>query len=433
MGGTEIYVESLARQLAQLGKQSLVAAPGNRSEKYEIAGLPVHRFPVTEHVADLREMYGEGDERAAQAFAEVLDQEQPDIVHLHAFTRGVSLRLVRIAKQRNIKVVFTYHTPTVSCQRGTLLRWGKEVCDGKLSVHVCAACILQAHGMSRCTAQAIGSLPQAFGNFVGATGFSGGVWTGLRMPGLVQLRNSCFHTLMQEVDQVIALCQWTKDLLLCNRVPSEKIAVSRHGLPHRELGSIPHVALPMHPLRIAFLGRFDYTKGVDLLIRVVRALPDLELQLDLYGILQTGADRYAAQLCQLAAKDTRIRFFPPVASQQVVALVSEYHLLAVPSRVLETGPLVVLEAFAAGTPVLGSRLGGIAELVEHGVNGLLVAADSVEEWSRAVKQCYAHRELLVRLRRGIRPPRGMSTVAEEMIILYERLLQNCTEPVRLAI
>lgn len=422
MGGTEIYVESLARELVQLGAPSLVAAPGEKSEAYEIAGLPVRRFAVTSYVKDLREMYGEGDERAAQSFAEILDQEQPDIVHLHAFTRGVSLRLVRAAKLRNIKVAFTYHTPTVSCQRGTLLRWGNEVCDGKLSVRTCTACTLHAHGLGRNTAQALSYLPRALGNLVGATGLSGGIWTALRMPGLVQLRHSCFHSLMREVNQVIALCQWTKDLLLRNGVPAEKIAVSRHGLSNNESLPALNKNLPAHPLRIVFLGRFDHTKGVDLLIQAVRSLPGLELELDLYGILQTGADHYAEQLRQLAAGDARIRFLPAVPSQHVVTLLSEYHLLAVPSRVLETGPLVVLEAFAAGTPVLGSRLGGIEELVTHGINGLLAEADSVNSWATLLQQCYEQPDLLAALRQGIRPPRLTKAVAQEMLLLYQRLV-----------
>jgi hypothetical protein len=75
-------------------------------------------------VNNLRELYGEGDQTAAREFAKILDEERPDVGHLHAFTRGVSLRMARKAKRRGVKVVFTYHTPTVSCQRGTLMHWG---------------------------------------------------------------------------------------------------------------------------------------------------------------------------------------------------------------------------------------------------------------------------------------------------------------------
>src|SRR5438309_8832873 len=117
---------------------ALVVAPGQRADMYEHRGLTVFRLPVTEGIGDIRELYGEGDSRAAASFAAILDDETPDVVHLHAFTRGASLRLVQEAKGRGIPVVFSYHTPTVSCQRGTLLKWGQDPCDGRLDVRACS-------------------------------------------------------------------------------------------------------------------------------------------------------------------------------------------------------------------------------------------------------------------------------------------------------
>jgi glycosyltransferase involved in cell wall biosynthesis len=85
---------------------------------------------------------------------------------------------------------------------------------------------------------------------------------------------------------------------------------------------------------------------------------------------------------------------------------------------------VVLEAFAAGVPVLGSRLGGIAELVDHGVNGLLVQADSAASWATAISKLCLDGQLLQKLRAGIAPPRRMSEVASEMSSLYASLVSS---------
>ncbi len=71
-----------------------------------------------------------------------------------------------------------------------------------------------------------------------------------------------------------------------------------------------------------------------------------------------------------------------------------YDVLAVPSQWLETGPLVVMEAFAAGVPVLGSNLGGIGELVTSGVDGLLVEPASIVAWRTALEALCRDRELL---------------------------------------
>jgi glycosyltransferase involved in cell wall biosynthesis len=109
-----------------------------------------------------------------------------------------------------------------------------------------------------------------------------------------------------------------------------------------------------------------------------------------------------------------------VPANRVIATLHGYDLLAVPSQSLETGPLVLLEAFAAGIPVIGSNLGGIAELIQHGVNGLLVQHDSIEAWSKAIERCCGPERLVASLRRGVRPPRDMDAVASEMMAIYTR-------------
>jgi len=417
VGGTEVYVEALARHLQALGVMSVIAAPWEREAAYNHDGLPVRRFALAP-AADPRDIYGAGDPAAAQAFGRILDEEQPDIAHLHAFTRGVSLLMAREAKRRGIPVVFTYHTPTVSCLRGTLLQWGEMICDGRLERIRCARCVLHAHGLSRAASTLVGAMPPAAGTLLGKLGLSGGLWTALRMRSLVALRHQTVSALFHEVDHIVALCQWVKDLLLRNGVAAERLTVCRHGLAQVDAGEArERIPAEARPLRVAFLGRLHPTKGPDTLIRALRLAPDLDVTLDLYGIAQGEADdAYLAQLKTLAAGDTRIVFLPPVPGNEVIALLRAYHLLAVPSRWLETGPLVMLEAFAAGVPVLGSDLGGIAEWVKHGVNGLLVSPDDAMAWGQALQTLDQKR--IAQLQSGILPPRGMQDVAREMLALY---------------
>src|SRR5262249_5665529 len=140
---------------------------------------------------------------------------------------------------------------------------------------------------------------------------------------------------------------------------------------------------------------------------------------------------YWTALKSLAAQDARITFSAPVPHDQVVALLKQYHLLAVPSRWLETGPLVVLESFAAGTPVMGSNLGGIAELVRHQVNGLVLDSDDISAWPEALRRCAEDRRFLARLRQGVMPPRSMADVAHEMAQLYGKY-SECAERTKLS-
>jgi glycosyltransferase involved in cell wall biosynthesis len=424
IGGTEIYVEALARELKSCGIVSVILAPSSNNENhsYYYNGLHVRRYrlaPASDEM--LRELYGRGDPVAAAEFGRVLDQECPDVVHLHAFTRGVSLLTVRAAKERGIPVFFTYHTPTVSCQRGTLMMWGREICDGILNVRRCTACSLEGRGMPRPVAISVSALSAMVGRGVEALDLRGGAWTALRMPGLIRLRHEAFRSLMQEVDGVVALTEWVLTILLRNGVAREKITLSRHGLSHITSTVKPPIEVDKEPLRVAFLGRAHKDKGVGTLIRALRTARDLAVELHLYGLTQTTADqKYWTTLRREAANDSRIAFLPPIPNADVVSVLRDYHLLAVPSRWLETGPLVVLEALAAGTPVIGSNLGGVAEWVRHENNGLLVSPEDHVAWADAFRRCASDRSLLSKLRQGVEMPRSMADVAHEMAQLYYR-------------
>lgn len=434
VGGTEIYVESLSLNLQRQGLEVVIAAPTRDSleETYQHKGLQVRRFAIAERLTDLRMLYGDGDECAAAAYVKILDEERPDLVHLHAFTSACSLRLVRETRRRGIPLLFTYHTPTVSCQRGTLMRWGSDVCDGRLDLGLCTSCTLHGLGVPRGLAHLVGCVPVFAGTVLGSARLSGGGWTALRMRELVHTRHTAFLTLMAEVDHVVAVSQWVRDLLLANGIPPRKVTLSRQGLPQSAgsgeegVGSREQRAKSKEQeadIRIAFFGRLDSTKGAHIFIQALRFVPDLPVTLDVYGVVPDGANgaTYLKSLQSLAGDDRRITFHAPLPSREVVGCLQGYDMLAVPSQLLETGPLVVLEAFAAGVPVLGSKVGGIAELVRHEVNGLLVEPGSIEGWGRELQRICEDRDILKRLRAEIRPPQRMATVAEEMRELYQSL------------
>jgi len=426
VGGTEVYVGSLARELAAAGIDVVIAAPGSAG-RYVHAGLPVWRFPASPGGRDAREVYDEGDADAARAFGSILDSERPEVVHFHAFTRAVSLRALRETARRGVRSVFTYHTPTVSCQRGTLLRWGREVCDGELVTARCSACALHAAGVNRAMSHILGRAPVALGHALERAGLSGGPWTALRMSALVSLRHAVVRAFLGEVDRLVVVCRWARDLLVRNGIAATKIVVSPHGLAYLPDQPRPRPAGEPPPLRVAYLGRLDPIKGVHLLIRAIRLAPDLPVELTIHGIAQDGdGAAYRLALKSAAAGDRRIRLDESLPAADAVAVIGRHHVLAVPSQCIETGPLVVHEAFAAGVPVVGSALGGIAELVRPGIDGILVdPASSSDAWREALARVAGDAALLERLRAGTRVPRSMRCVAREMHAVYASVLTGC--------
>jgi glycosyltransferase involved in cell wall biosynthesis len=299
------------------------------------------------------------------------------------------------------------------------MMWGKQICDGELLVKRCTSCSLEGRGLPRWATAVLSHLPVTGSRVLEKAKLKGGLWTALRTPELVRVHHDAFRNLTREVDGVVALRAWVWSLLVRNGVPASKITISQHALPGIWQRREPVIDATITPLRIAFIGRADKVKGADTLVKAVRAAAGLNIELHLYGLTQSTTDeRYWTALKSLAAGDARIAFLPPVPHHQVVPLLSGYHVLAVPSRWLETGPLVILESFAAGTPVIGSNLGGIAELVRDQDNGLLVDAEEVPAWTEALCRCAHDRNLLTRLRQGVRPPRAMTAVALEMARLY---------------
>jgi glycosyltransferase involved in cell wall biosynthesis len=144
--------------------------------------------------------------------------------------------------------------------------------------------------------------------------------------------------------------------------------------------------------------------------------------LDVYGVAQDAdGARYRDELLTSSASDARVRFRAPLAAENVVETLASYDATVVPSQWLETGPLVVLESFAAGTPVIGSNLGGVAELVSHDRDGWLVPHANTPAWTNALRRLSTEPQVLDRLRLGVRPPRSTEDVARDMIGVYRAI------------
>lgn len=426
-GGTEVYVAALANALRTHGITSIVAAPGDRDETYEWAGVSVHRFK-TSASAGLEDLYGEGDAAAAASFGCILNHVRPDLVHFHALTAGASVLAMREVKSRRIPLIFTYHTPTVSCVRGTMMKWGKIPCDGKMNSGICAACALHGKGVPRLLALGLAKLSPSALYQAGKALKKGRMATAMQFPALIRRRHQATHTVFDLADRLVAVCAWVRDVLSRNGVAPGKIEVSRQGLPGNVLPlssgdsgqrPIPNVYSLAFPLRLAFFGRLDPTKGIHIVVAALRANRDLPVVLDIFGIAQgPSGEVYRAHLARSAAGDARIRFHAPLESSTVVERMRHYDLVLVPSLCLETGPLVVYEAQAAGVPVLGSRLGGIAELVVDDQTGRTLAAGDVREWAAELGRLVGRPEIIERWKDAQPRPRTMADAAADMATLY---------------
>lgn len=431
-GGTEVYVRDLAQRLCAHGYTNAVAAPAATSSTYQDAGLPVHRFAVDPR-PQLDLAYGAADEIAAENFASIVAKTRPAIVHLHARSAAVSEKLIDVAHAAGASVVFTYHTPTMSCARGTMMLFGKTPCDGEIIALRCTACALSGLGMPQPMARLTALLSNAFAP--PAIIADARLPSALRIPGLIAADGARFLAFVRKVDRVVAVSQWVRDVLQRNGVPPVKITLSRQGTVARRSHAGP--AAPRDraaPLKIGYFGRIDRTKGPDLLAQALKMIPAANVEVDIFAIRQsTGPDRDYERLAAQAEKDHRLNLHAAVAPDKVTDTMAEYDLIAIPSRWLETGPLVALEAFAAGVPVLGASLGGIAEVVRDRVDGVLVAPDDPSAWADAINKLAENRHEIAGLRTRITSPRTIEATADDMSKLYSDVIaERAVQPDKFA-
>jgi glycosyltransferase involved in cell wall biosynthesis len=409
LGGTEVYVAGLAGELKARGVETCVIKPwdGAPMADYEHLGVPVRAYAVGPERA-AAQLAGIAPHAGFETFEALLRAERPDVYHQHSWTLGLGALHLAAAHDLGVRTVLTLHTPNPTCLRGTMMRLGRTPCDGRIETRRCAACWLEARGAPRPLLGALALTP-----------------AGARAAGHARGKREEFERMLASADRVVAVAAWLERALAVNGAPAEKVVLSRQGIDLELERALARCAAGPQtgPLRIGYLGRWHPTKGVEVLIRAVRALPaDLPVRLTIRG-LPLGPDEaaYEARQRRLAAGDPRIEILPPLARAEAPAVLKALDVLAVPSLWLETGPLVVLEAQAAGLAVLGSDAGGVAEFVAGGARDRLFPPGDVGACARAIAEMAAEVDGL-RASRTPRRVRTMADVADDMLRVYQDLV-----------
>jgi len=351
VGGTEAYVDGLCRALGARGVEVAVAyhrvAGAEATLPYAVDRLAPLPAPARGHI------YRRARGAPPPAFEAFLDAFRPDVVHFHALTLGAGPDHAACLRARGIPYVVTYHTPSFTCLRGTLLRDGRHLCDGEMLARRCSACLLEERGVPGSVARLLARSPVPW------TALPDGPWTTrFAMPTLMADAASTTRAFLDGANVVVACARWARDVLGRNGVDLARVRVVRPALSGprrvRRVRGTPGAAA--RALRVGFLGRLSRPKGVDVLVEATRRLRGrLALSVELAGALD---EPDLARSIQEVEGVHHLGVLPP---PEVSAWLAALDVLVVPSRGFETGPLAVLESWDAGTPVLGADRGGIAE------------------------------------------------------------------------
>jgi glycosyltransferase involved in cell wall biosynthesis len=425
LGGTEVYVGGLARQLRAIGHDVVIAAPdpGHTAvRRYEHEGVPVFRYPIPS-TPTREECQGRVPVRGTDRFHEWLFTNRPDVVHFHTLLTGLGLSELRAAKATGARTIVTSHTSSLGyvCQRGTMMHWGETLCDGVCLPPKCAACELQRRGLPKPLASLIGATPRTWSET--ASNLPGKIGTAIALRGQIAYNQARQRGVYGVVDNFVVLTKWAMEALVANGAPAEKLVLNRLGMSHQNFvrKPLPAVKPTKPPVKIGYLGRFDPLKGVYDLARALKALPiDMLFEAEFRGPVNSGEDQHVIdQLVRILDGDKRVTIASSVDSGGVSDALKSYDVLCCPSVCVEGGPTVAIEAHAVGTPVIGTRIGGLSELVVDGVTGQLVPPGDWRALATLLSRIVTQPDKTIdRWRTALPTARTMDAIATDYLALY---------------
>ncbi|HYK93335.1 MAG TPA: glycosyltransferase family 4 protein [Thermoplasmata archaeon] len=339
-GGAQDYIREVTSELAGRGHHSrVIQLTGGAPTLPPPVGVPE---PIPTGVrrwgGDLTVDVGLVDRIRGQ-----IREFDPDLISLHHFdARFTTIADVLADCQR--PVVFAAHDAELVCPISTLVRPGGILCDGGVRF--------------RCL-------------FTGCkVGFGGpyNLWQTRVFDSRVRDHVRVFLCPSRSLTSYLSSNGYEPALHLPSfaRIPE---SVRRAKVADPSAGSPP---------TIGYIGRLEWYKGVHDLIRglpdVVRAVPSVRLDIAGDGPYRPTLERLASAV----GVRERVVFRGPVRGEEKEAWFAGVHVVAVPSNMWENFPLVALEAFARGRPVVATEIGGIPDIVDEGESGYLVPIDRPE-------------------------------------------------------
>lgn len=288
---------------------------------------------------------GAWSRRSYDEVAKIIRETRPDIAHFHNTFPQISPSAYAACQDNGVPVVQTLHNYRLICANALLTRDGKP----------CEACV----GTSLLPALRY----RCYRDSLPATGAL--VW--------MLARNRWHDTYRRLVDCYIALTRFAAERLAEGGLPADKITVKPNFLeaPDPRPGGREPYAI--------FVGRLSGEKGVRTLIRAWRNVRALPLKILGDGPLRAETED------EIERQGVSVELLGQQPKSNVLSMVRGATLQVVPSECYEGFPMVLLEAFASGTPVVASNIGSLAEIVGAGRTGRLFRAGDPDDLARHVE------------------------------------------------
>jgi glycosyltransferase involved in cell wall biosynthesis len=293
--------------------------------------------------------------RTRADLARIIPEFRPDVVHAHNTFALISPSVYAAVAQARVPVVQTLHNFRLLCLQAMFLRNG-QVCED------CLGRFPWRGLLHRCYR---GSVPHS-----------------AVLAAMIGLHRA-IGTYRKKVTRYIALTDFSRTKFIAGGLPGERIAVKSNFAEVPVLDDRPRAGA-------LFVGRLSPEKGTRVL---ARAAARGQSRIDVIGAGPERPSLEAASGLRLLGWQNR---------ETIYARMREVSYLIVPSICYENFPLTVVEAYANGLPVIASRLGAMAELVQDGETGLLFEAGNAEDLAERMAWAEAHPGDLARMGRAAR-------------------------------
>lgn len=290
-----------------------------------------------------------------QAIANKILEFKPDIIHVHNTFPLVSPSLYWAAATAKVPVVQTLHNFRLLCPQAMFLRENKvcEECLGRLPF---AAVKHGCYRKSKLQTAVLSSM------LVGHRAL--GTWA-------------------NKIDRFIALNQFCQDKFISGGLPKEKFVIKPNFVEDPESSAEQNVFTRRGFL---FVGRLSIEKGVANLSKVANALPQVQFEVAGHGD-QSG----------LLANQDNISMLGMLNGEQVKYQMQRAKALLIPSIWYENFPRTLVEAFANGLPVIASRIGALADIVQEGKTGLLFDPYDVSDMAEKIRWADEHPDEMMQM------------------------------------
>ena len=427
--GTETYTAGIAGGLLGRGHAVRVLCTGRWDEGDEYwngydddssGGVPVRRLHLNWAKAPDPFRYLFDNPVVAGYLERYLDEWRPDVIQTTS-CETLSASVLRVARKRAVPSVVRLTDFWFICPRISLIRGDGGLCDGRTTALECLRCMMSGARAYRWPNRV---LPKSV--------VSALLMLVSRSPGLARQRGlrgyagdtarrkAYLHEALGWPDALITASAFVRDIYRANGVVAP-LSVQPYG---HDLGWLDRYGgkTPSETLRVGFIGQISEVKGAHLLLQAYRLVCERfpgKVSLLIYGNVQDGHP-YSETLRSLASGLPAACFCGTYPHGETARVFADIDVLVVPSTWYDF-PLIIHEAFATKTPVVATDLGGMAESVADGTNGLLFDRGDVAGLARAIERMIAEPGLRERLKNGIAPVKRIEAEVAELEALYEGL------------